>query len=232
MSSAVQGDIDIAAAAALMAEPARTAMLQALLDGGTLPSGELARRAQVAASTASEHLKRLLAGGFVIREVAGRERRYRLASPAVAEALESLARVALPGQVLSLRGATRAEAIRTARTCYDHIAGRLGVGLTEALIARGALVEHASSYGLTDSGERLLASLGVDVAAARERRRSFARACIDWSERRPHLAGALGAALADALLARAWVLRRPADRGLQITAIGRTELARLGVELG
>jgi DNA-binding transcriptional ArsR family regulator len=232
MSSAVQGDIDIAAAAALMAEPARTAMLQALLDGGTLPSGELARRAQVAASTASEHLKRLLAGGFVIREVAGREHRYRLASPAVAEALESLARVAVPGQVLSLRGATRAEAIRTARTCYDHIAGRLGVGLTEALIARGALVEHASSYDLTDSGERLLASLGVDVAAARERRRSFARACIDWSERRPHLAGALGAALADALLARAWVLRRPADRGLQITAIGRTELARLGVELG
>jgi DNA-binding transcriptional ArsR family regulator len=232
VGSKVQGDIDIAAAAALVAEPARSAMLQALMDGGALPSGELARRAQVAASTASEHLKRLLAGGFVVREVAGREHRYRLATPAVAETLESLARVAALGRVRSLRGANRAEALCTARTCYDHIAGRLGVGLTETLVVRGVLVERDDSYEVTDSGERLLAELGVDVAAAREQRRSFARACLDWSERRPHVAGALGAALADALLARAWVLRRPADRGLQITAIGRSELARLGVGLG
>jgi DNA-binding transcriptional ArsR family regulator len=232
MSSRVQGDVDIAAAAALVADPARAAMLQALMDGGTLPSGELARRAQVAASTASEHLNRLRAGGFVLREVAGREHRYRLASPAVAETLESVARIALPGEVRSLRGATRGEAIRTARTCYDHLAGRLGVGLTEALILRGALVEGPDAYDLTNSGERLLGELGVDVAAARRRRRSFARTCLDWSEQRPHLAGALGAALAEAILASAWVLPRPADRGLQITTIGRRELANLGVDLG
>jgi DNA-binding transcriptional ArsR family regulator len=232
MSGRVQGDIDIAAAAALMADPARATMLQALMDGGALPSGVLARRAQIAASTASEHLNRLLAGGFVLREVSGREHLYRLASPAVAETLESVARIATAVEVHSLGGANRAEAIRTARTCYDHLAGKLGVGLTEALIHRGALVEGSDAYELTDSGERLLAELGVDVAAARKRRRSFARACLDWSERRPHLAGALGAALADALLAHAWVLRRPSDRGLRITRVGRRELARLGVELG
>jgi DNA-binding transcriptional ArsR family regulator len=231
VSSSVQGDIDIAAAAALMADPARAAMLRSLMDGGTLSSGELARRAQVAASTGSEHLKRLLAGGFVVLEVAGREHLYRLASTAVADTVESVARLGVPGEVLSLRGANRAQAMRTARICYDHIAGRLGVGLTEALVVRGALFVGDNAYDVTGPGERQLAELGVDVDAARERRRSFARACLDWSERRPHLAGALGAALADALLARAWVLRRPADRGLQITAVGGHELARLGVEL-
>jgi DNA-binding transcriptional ArsR family regulator len=231
MSGRVQGDVDIAAAAALMADPARATMLQALLDGGALPSGVLARRAQVAASTASGHLNRLLVGGFVLREVSGRERLYRLASPAVAEALESVARIASPLEVQSLGGSNRAEAIRAARTCYDHLAGKLGVGLTVALLRRGALIEGSDAYVLTHSGERLLAELGVDVAAARTRRRSFARACLDWSERRPHLAGSLGAALADTLLAHAWVVRRPADRGLRITGIGRHELARLGVEL-
>ena len=230
MTSRLQGDADVAAVAALVADPARTAMLQALMDGGTLPSGELARRAEVAASTASEHLARLLAGGFVVCEVAGREHRYRLASPAVAETIESLARIAAPGQVLSLRGAGRAEAMRTARTCYDHLAGRLGVELTEALVARGALVVHDSAYDVTGSGERLLSDLGVDVAAARVRRRSFARACLDWSERRPHLAGALGAALADALLAGGWVERRPTDRGLRVTDAGRAGLAHLGLD--
>ncbi len=232
MSPRVQGDIDLAAVAALMADPARAAMLQAMMDGGTLPSGELARRAQVAASTASEHLSLLHAAGFVVREVVGRERRYGLASPAVAETLESLARIAVPAPVLSLQGANRAEAIRAARTCYDHLAGRLGVGLTEMLVARGAVVEHDATYDVTDSGERFLTSIGVDVTAARERRRSFARACLDWSERRPHIAGALGAALAETIIAQGWVRRRPADRGLQITARGYSEFARLGVQLG
>lgn len=123
----MQGDIDIAATATLLAEPARAAMLQALMNGGALPSGELARRAHVAASTASEHLNRLLAGGLVLRQIEGREHLYHLASPAVAETLESLARIAAPGEVHSLRGANRAEAIRAARTCYDHLAGQLGV---------------------------------------------------------------------------------------------------------
>jgi DNA-binding transcriptional ArsR family regulator len=223
------GDADIAAVAALIGEPARAAVLDALLDGGALPASELARRAGVTPSTTSAHLARLTAGGLLLCEPAGRERRYRLASPDVAEVLEALARIAPRREVRSLRGAGRAEAIRAARTCYDHLAGRLGVDVTEALVGRGALVLRDSAYEVTASGEALLAELGVDVATARGRRRSFARACLDWSERRPHLAGSLGAALADAFLARRWVERRPADRGLKVTPAGRRELTRLGV---
>ncbi len=219
----------MAAVAALIGEPARAAILDALLDGGGLPASELARRAGVTPSTASAHLSRLAAGGLLACEPAGRERRYRLASPDVAEALETLARIAPRREVRSLRGAGRAEAIRAARTCYDHLAGRLGVGLTEALVARDALVLRGAAYDLTASGESLLADLGVDVASARGRRRAFTRACLDWTERRPHLAGALGAALADALLEAGWVERRPADRGLRVTPAGRRGLARLGV---
>jgi DNA-binding transcriptional ArsR family regulator len=225
------GDADIAAVAALLAEPARATMLDALMDGGAQRAGELARRAGVAPSTASGHLARLLAGRLVVCEAEGRERRYRLASAAVAEALEALARVAPPVEVRSLRGADRSEAIRSARTCYDHLAGRLGVGLTEALVERGSLLAGDAAYELTPAGEETLAELGVDVLAARAHRRSFARACLDWSERRPHLAGALGAALAEALLARGWLERRPSDRGLLVTRPGRDGLLRLGVEL-
>lgn len=205
--------------------------MDALMDGGSHRAGELARRAAVAPSTASGHLARLLAGGFVICESHGRERRYLLASPAVAEMLEALARLAPPVQVCSLRVADRGMAIRTARTCYDHLAGLLGVSLTEALVDRRLLVAGDSSYQLTEQGEASLVSLGVDVATARGLRRSFARACLDWSERRPHLAGSLGAALAGALLTQGWVKRRPHDRGLIVTTKGSTGLRVLGVEL-
>jgi hypothetical protein len=160
----------------------------------------------------------------------GRERRYALASPEVAEALEVMARLAPAAAVRSLRGADRGLALRGARTCYDHLAGRLGVAVTEALVAQGALVPGDGAFALTLDGELVFAALGVDVGAARGRRRSFARACLDWSERRPHLAGALGAGLADALLARGWLRRRPGDRALDITAEGRAGLQRgLGV---
>lgn len=222
----------MAAVAALVADPARAAILDALMDGGAQLAGELARRAGIAPSTTSGHLARLRAGGLVVFDARGRERRYRLASAAIADALEALARLAPPVEVRSLRSADRAEALRTARTCYDHLAGRLGVGLTDALVERKALLPGDGSYELTAAGEDTLLRLGVDVAAARSHRRPFARACLDWSERRPHLAGALGAALAEALLASGWFLRRPNDRGLLVTAKGTDELGRLGVELG
>jgi DNA-binding transcriptional ArsR family regulator len=230
-SEAPGGDADVAAVAALIADRARAAMLDALMDGRACAAGELARRAGIAPSTASGHLARLLAGGLVLCEIDGRERRYRLASAAVADGLEALSRLAPGTEVRSLRGAERAAAIRAARTCYDHLAGRLGVGLTEALVERKALVARDASYELTATGESTLAALGVDVARARAHRRSFAPACVDWSERRPHLAGALGAALAEALLAQGWVRRRPSDRGLVVTAKGAAELHQVGVEL-
>ncbi len=225
------GDADVATIAALIAEPARAAMLDVLMDGRSRPAGLLADRAGIAPSTASGHLARLLAGGLVACESQGRERRYRLASPAVADAMESLAQLAPVAEVRSLRAADSAAAIRTARTCYDHLAGRLGVGLTEAFVERRLLVLGDASYELTAAGDDALTLLGVDVATARTHRRTFARACIDWSERRPHLAGALGAEVADAVLAQGWVRRRPHDRGLSVTAAGETELRALGVEL-
>jgi DNA-binding transcriptional ArsR family regulator len=226
------GSADVAAVAALIADRTRAAILDALMDGRSCAAGELAARAGVAPSTASGHLSRLLSGGLVVYEVHGRERRYRLSSPAVAAALEALSLVAPVQAVHSLRGVDRGAAIRAARTCYDHLAGRLGVGLTEALVERDALVLRDTSYELTASGTETMASLGVDVAAVRSRQRAFARACLDWSERRPHLAGSLGAALADALLANGWLRRRPNDRALTVTPSGRSGLAALGVELG
>jgi DNA-binding transcriptional ArsR family regulator len=205
-------------------------MLDALMDGDGHPAGELANRAGVAASTASGHLSRLLAGGLVSCSLSGRERRYRLASPAVAEALESLARVAPPGRVRSLRAANRAEAMREARTCYDHLAGRLGVRLTETLVRQRVLVVRGEGYALTRAGEERLERLGIDVALARRRRRAFALACLDWSERRPHLAGSLGAALSSALLDQGWLAKRENDRGLTVTGKGRASLVELGVD--
>jgi DNA-binding transcriptional ArsR family regulator len=225
------GDADVAAVAALIADGTRAAMLDALMDGRACAAGELAARAGVSPSTASGHLSRLLAGGLVVYEADGRERRYRLSSPAVATALEALSRVAPAQTVRSLRSADRGAAIRAARTCYDHLAGRLGVGLTEALVRASALALRDTSYELTSRGAETMERLGVDVDAARSRNRAFARACLDWSERRPHLAGSLGAALADALLANGWLRRRPNDRALIVTASGRTGLGALGVEL-
>ena len=226
------GDADVAAVAALIADPARAAMLDALMDGRSCRAGELAARAGIAPSTGSGHLSRLLAGGLVTVEPRGRERRYRLGSPAVATALEALSRVAPAQAVRSLRSADRGAAIRAARTCYDHLAGRLGVDLTEALVRHDALVLRDTSYELTARGAETMATLGVDVEAARGRNRAFARACLDWSERRPHLAGSLGAALADAMIASGWLRRRPNDRALTVTAHGRTGLRRLGVQAG
>ena len=218
-------------AAQLIAEPARAAMLDLLMDGHAWPAGVLARRVGVAPSTASEHLARLAAGGLVAVEPNGRERRYRLASPHVADALEALARIDRDSPVRTLRESSRKVALRDARTCYDHLAGRLGVAITDALVERGALVVRDTSFDLTDDGEAFLMDrLWVDVAAARSGSRAFARACLDWTERRPHLAGALGAALARSLLDRDWVRRRPGDRGLVVTPSGEAGLAEaLGI---
>jgi DNA-binding transcriptional ArsR family regulator len=204
-------------------------MLDALMAGGALRASDLARRADVAPSTASEHLARLLGGGLVMCEARGRERQYRLASGAVADALEALALIAPPEEISSLRASDRAAALRRARTCYDHLAGELGVGLTEALVEQRLLVPTDGAYSLSRLGERRLAELGIDLDATRTQRRVFARACLDWSERRPHLAGSLGAALAEAVIAHGWMARRPNDRALTVTPAGEAALRELGV---
>jgi DNA-binding transcriptional ArsR family regulator len=218
-------DADISGIAALLADPARVAMLDALFDGRALSAGELARRAGVAAPTASAHLRRLLAGGLVAVQAQGRHRYYRLAGPAVAEAMEALSLIAPPRPVRSLRQSQQAQALRFARTCYDHLAGVVGVAVTDALVDAGALRPVADrDYDLTPHGEQLLGDLRVDVAGLRRQRRAFARHCLDWTERSPHLSGALGAALLVHLLDLGWLVRGRVPRGLALTDAGHDGL--------
>jgi DNA-binding transcriptional ArsR family regulator len=224
---------DVAAVARLIGEPARAAMLDALLSGQALAAGELGRVGGVSPATASEHLTRLREGGLVDVVAAGRHRYYRLAGPDVAHVLEALALVSPRRPVRSLRQSRQAATLAAARTCYDHLAGQVGVALHDALVARGALVAGGDGYLLTRDGAGLLAGVGVDVARASAARRSFARPCLDFTERRPHLAGALGAALCARLVADGWLVRSAAgQRGLRVTGPGRDLLAaNFGVRL-
>jgi DNA-binding transcriptional ArsR family regulator len=222
---------DLALVAGLIANRPRAAMLDLLLGGGAHPAGDLARQAGVAPSTASGHLASLEEGGLVTVEHVGRQRRYRLAGAHVAGVLESLASIAPALSNTSLNQVTLAEQLREARTCYDHLAGKLGVAVTEALVRRRALEENDGVFELTQRGSRLLEALGVDVGEASSRRRSFAPGCLDWTERRQHLAGSLGAAVTDRLLDLGWIVRRPGNRSVSVSRAGATQLrTRLGVE--
>ena len=212
-------DADLASVGALLAEPARAKVLMALGDGRSLPASMLATEAGVAASTASHHLSRLVEGGLLSVVTRGRHRYFTLAGPQVAELLEAVARVAPARPVTSLREGTRAHALRYARRCYDHLAGRLGVAVADAL-----LVVRDESFEVTESGAAKLASVGVRTHAG-----DTARACVDWTEQRPHVAGALGQALLRRLVELEWLQRDPHTRAVRLTDAGR---ARLAAELG
>jgi DNA-binding transcriptional ArsR family regulator len=219
-----EGDIDIAAAAALMADPSRAAVLVELTDGRALPPSELAEVAGVSRSTISEHLAKLREAGFLAVERGGRNRYYRLAGPEVATAVEALSALAPRAEVRSLRQANRAGALGAARTCYGHLAGRLGVGITDALVDRGLVEREAEVFLLTDGGARFMADLGV------ERSPRAGKSCNDWSERRPHLAGKLGVALTSRLFELDWVRRTDRPRAVEVTVEGERELRkRLGI---
>ncbi len=229
-------DASVAPAAALLADPARVAMLWALADGRALPAGELARAAGVGAPTASAHLGKLLAAGWVGAEQHGRHRYFRLSNGDVPRVLESLA---LLGTSAVARGAgDRAigSDLRLARSCYDHLAGTAGVALTEALTSEGTIAADGRTYSITPAGRTRLGAFGVDTAhlaeEVRASRRYLARACLDWSERRYHLAGALGQALLGRVLELEWFERRRGTRALKLTGAGRRGLQReFGVRL-
>jgi DNA-binding transcriptional ArsR family regulator len=220
-------DADIAPIAALMAERPRAAMLTALLDGRALAAGELARAAGVTPQTASAHLSRLRAGGLIAMVKQGRHRYYRLQGSDVAQVIEALGRISPPIEVRGLRQSRQAAALREARTCYDHLAGRAGTALFAALLD-GGLIEPAGSghesYEVTAKGEERLHDLGIDVAGLRRTRRRFAAQCLDWTERRPHLNGALGAALTDRMIELGWFARGNIRRALVLTDQGFTGL--------
>jgi DNA-binding transcriptional ArsR family regulator len=231
-ASFIQDDGDIASVASLIADATRATILLSLLDGRIRPAGELAHLARVTPPTASEHLSKLVAGGLVAVEPHGRFRYYRLASSGLAEALETLATIAPPQS--PARGARPQDAapIRRARLCYDHLAGTLGVQITEALVAEGALTREDRVFVLSDSGRGAFGELGIDVGALSRQRRGLARACLDWSERRYHLAGSLGVALAARLFELKWIERTPTPRALRLTNAGRRAIkTRFGVTL-
>lgn len=178
--------------------------------------------ADIKPSTASEHLAKLLAGGLIEVEPHGRHRYYRIAGAQVVSVLETLGALAQPRPPTGYRQQAAARAIRHARACYDHLAGSLGVQVTSALVDRGAMVLAGSSFEVPDAGDLFFADqLGIDVAAARARKRHFAKACLDWTERQYHVAGALGSALLSRFLELQWLERTESGRALRITGAGR-----------
>ena len=220
---------DLAAAARLLAEPARAELVLAVLADGPLTASELAARAGIARSTASGHLGRLVAGGFLVVSGRGRNRYYELAGTEVAEAVEALARVAPRRLPRSLGEATRNELLREARTCYDHLAGRVGVAFAGALERRGVVERVNGDYALGVRAAEELAALGIDLEPLSAQRRPLVRGCLDWSERDLHVAGSLGAALTARLFELGCIVRRDGRRSVAVTERGGELFAELGL---
>jgi DNA-binding transcriptional ArsR family regulator len=236
-----KGDVDIAQIGSLLADSARCRVLMALDDGRALPASRLAEEAGVAPSTASKHLAKLTEAGLLDVQTHGRHRYYRLSGPLVGDLLETLTQVSPPRPVRSLREGNRAAALRAARTCYDHLAGKLGVAIMDRLVERDHLVpvfpadpDHPVvdgptgwgrdvDYKLTPSGQEFFEGVGVGMHS--RRRRPLVRYCVDWSEQRHHLAGGLGWGLLDRLTSLSWIKRAKSTRSVVVTDQGRKGLA-------
>ena len=210
---------DLHRVGAALAAPGRARMIDVLLDGREHTSGELASAIGLSTGTTSEHLGVLAEAGLVSVRRDGRHRRVRIADASVASALELLSRDQAMPEVTSYRLSAEQRRVRTARTCYDHLAGRLGVALHDAVAVRGWLDD--SGTALTDDGRAGLTGWGVDVVAVERQRRPTVLVCVDWTERRPHLAGGVGAAVADLCLGRGWVRQVGTTRALRVTPEGR-----------
>ncbi len=225
-------DANIATPAALIGDPTRAAMLQALQDGRAQPASALAWAAGVTAQSASNHLAKLVEGGLLTVEREGRHRYYRLASAEVAHVLEALSVVAAPVRSLETPRSPKARALRDARCCYGHLAGRLGVRVCEALVAHDLLRPADDKlYDVTPEGRVWFEDLGVSVSSLRSSR-GVARQCLDWTERRHHLAGPLGVRLLEAMTARGWLALEARGRAVRLTPDGARALRDLlGVSL-
>lgn len=229
----MSGNLAMAEIGALVGDPARAAMLNTLMDGLALTAGELAYCARVSPPTASEHLRRLTEANLLSVVKQGRHRYFRIASPRVAGMLESISTVAAIDAPPRHRPVTcRDAAMREARWCYDHLAGRLAVTLADRMMARGLILLDPDGGEVTAAGIRFFAELGIDLDAARRGRRMFCRPCLDWSERRFHIAGAAGAALARHCIDDGWVARIRDSRAVAVTDAGRDAFAaHFGIHL-
>jgi DNA-binding transcriptional ArsR family regulator len=225
-------DANLSAVAGLMADPHRAEMLLVLLGGEPHSGTALAEAAGISRSLASAHLKKLVAGGLVRAEASGRQRMYTIGSPQVAGALEALLLLSPPAEVSSLRQAAQSKNLRWARMCYDHLAGTVGVAVTEGLVARELIGQDDGTFVLTPGSQSGFASFGIDIAPLRAARRPLLRECMDWTEHRHHLAGSLGAELTGQMLARGWLRRPPVSRFVTVTAEGQAGLTDwLGIDL-
>jgi DNA-binding transcriptional ArsR family regulator len=214
----------------LLADPGRSAMLLALLEGRALPAGELARAAAVSAQSASAHLAKLSKGGLITVQRDGRCRYYKLAGPRVANALEALGAISTVHPAAKYIRSRADESMLLARSCYDHLAGRVGVALTETMQKQRIIVaEGERDYRVTARGADWLGELGINMESLQRGKRNFARQCLDWTERRPHVSGALGAALMQHFLDEGWLARRRESRALRVTQRGQRSFIALGV---
>jgi len=211
----------IAEIAGLVGEPARANMLSALLDGRALTAGELAYAARVTPQTASSHLGKLIEAGLLTPLKDGRHRYFHLASPKVAHMLEGIMAVAVDNRPRYRPLSRQARELRSARVCYDHLAGRLSVDLADFLVKREYIVLGDEGGQVTEDGTRFLAEFGIELFAAAMKRRQFCRSCLDWTERRPHIGGAVGAALTNRCFELGWTERMKHSRGVIVTASGK-----------
>jgi len=221
----------VARVAGLLADPARARILLTLIDGSMRPAGELAFAANISAQSASAHLAKLLEGGLLAQQPQGRHRYFRISSPEVASAVESLSSLSIALPPRRPRGPAIPESAPVqflrARTCYDHLAGEVAVQICTAMLEARWLKSAGHDFDLTRLGHERLTALDVDLSAARSARRSFARTCVDLTQRRPHIGGALGAALLETFLARGWILRMRGSRAVSITPKGSQAFARI-----
>lgn len=218
--------------AKLIAEPTRAIILDCLMYNQALPASELAYMAKVSHPTISSHLSKLVEGNLLTVEQHGRHRYYRLANQEVAEVLEKLGTIAPTVQVRSLKQSSQLKQIRYARTCYDHLAGKLGVEITEKLLDRQFIILEDGEYIVTEQGKKWFLNFGINVDEADTKRRVFAKPCLDWSERRYHISGWLGSAIAKLLFEQGWITKTDKNRAVHLTKKGVKLLEdQLGIDL-
>lgn len=219
---------NITVIASLIADPSRAIFLSSLLDGRALPAGELAHMASVTPQTASSHLAKLVEGGLLEVEQQGRHRYYRLANKEIANLIETMASIAPPVQIRSLKQSDQLQQLSYARTCYGHLAGKLGISLCEALIQKGYLSEpeeaHSKDYQVTEKGIQWFTTFGIKLQMQPGSRRAIARKCLDWSERRHHLSGMLGEQLRHRLSELDWIRQKTGSRSVEVTEAGKKGL--------